>query len=540
MVAKAAELGITHLACLDRDGMYGTARFATAVAEHNAGLAIAAVQGDAERNAEEPGVRANSQQMSASERNAEEPGVRANDQKASVSGRNAAEGASQISPGFQMRTVFGAELSLAEGDGHPLAILCRRQEGYRRLSQLITEAKMADRDKDTVNYPPLETIAERAGDQWLILIDHHWLNRADELVCLFGSENCVIQYQLTMDPADAEWNEQLRRYAEHHPGLQEIVSAVATCAQPSSARLAGVKAALHEQRDLHAAEPTTHPTGGSWLRSRDEMMQLAGDCDWLHAAIDNTVTLAEQCAFTLNLIAPNLPRYPVPTGHTEMSWLKALVEKGGAERYGRLPKGRVQCGNEPASRRGRPSYRFSSEEGEHRGEREGLGDDRPRAGNHRTAGISGYFLIVYDIVNFCHTNDIFCQGRGSAANSAVCFALGITTVDAVAAGLLFERFLSPERDEPPDIDLDIESGRREEAIQYVYQRYGRDNAAQVANVITYRRKGALRDAARALGYAPGQVDAWTRGIEEPRNCCSTWQTSCAITRATWAFTPVAW
>ena len=128
-------------------------------------------------------------------------------------------------------------------------------------------------------------------------------------------------------------------------------------------------------------------------------------------------------------------------------------------------------------------------------------------------GFPGYFLIVYDIVNFCHTNDIFCQGRGSAANSAVCFALGITNVDAVAAGLLFERFLSPERDGPPDIDLDIESGRREEAIQYVYRRYGRDNAAQVANVITYRRKGALRDAARALGYAPGQVDAWTRGVE---------------------------
>nr|WP_236609296.1 error-prone DNA polymerase [Corynebacterium resistens] len=516
MVAKAAELGITHLACLDRDGMYGTARFATAVAEHNAGLAIAAVQGDAERNAEEPGVRANSQQMSASERNAEEPGVRANDQKASVSGRNAAEGASQISPGFQMRTVFGAELSLAEGDGHPLAILCRRQEGYRRLSQLITEAKMADRDKDTVNYPPLETIAERAGDQWLILIDHHWLNRADELVRLFGSENCVIQYQLTMDPADAEWNEQLRRYAEHHPGLQEIVSAVATCAQPSSARLAGVKAALHEQRDLHAAEPTTHPTGGSWLRSRDEMMQLAGDCDWLHAAIDNTVTLAEQCAFTLNLIAPNLPRYPVPTGHTEMSWLKALVEKGGAERYGRRPK-KEECSaetNQQAGAVGLATGSAARKANTAANAKAWETIDR-ELGIIEQLGFPGYFLIVYDIVNFCHTNDIFCQGRGSAANSAVCFALGITTVDAVAAGLLFERFLSPERDGPPDIDLDIESGRREEAIQYVYQRYGRDNAAQVANVITYRRKGALRDAARALGYAPGQVDAWTRGIEEP-------------------------
>ena len=102
-------------------------------------------------------------------------------------------------------------------------------------------------------------------------------------------------------------------------------------------------------------------------------------------------------------------------------------------------------------------------------------------------GFAGYFLVVWDIVEFCRTQDIYCQGRGSAANSAVCYALGITNADAVGLGLLFERFLSPERDGPPDIDVDIESGRREEAIQYVYRRYGRGCAAQVANVITYRR-----------------------------------------------------
>src|SRR4029077_20369112 len=104
----------------------------------------------------------------------------------------------------------------------------------------------------------------------------------------------------------------------------------------------------------------------------------------------------------------------------------------------------------------------------------------------------------WDIVQFCERADIFCQGRGSAANSAVCFALGVTKADAVRLGLLFERFLSPERDGPPDIDLDIESGRREEVIQYVYERYGRQNAAQVANVITYRGRSAVRDMAKAL------------------------------------------
>jgi error-prone DNA polymerase len=128
-------------------------------------------------------------------------------------------------------------------------------------------------------------------------------------------------------------------------------------------------------------------------------------------------------------------------------------------------------------------------------------------------GFPGYFLIVWDIVEFCRRADIYCQGRGSAANSAVCYAIGITKADAVSLGLLFERFLSPERDGPPDIDLDIEAGRREEVIQYVYERYGRDRAAQVANVITYQARSAVRDMGRALGYAPGQLDAWSKQVD---------------------------
>ena len=121
--------------------------------------------------------------------------------------------------------------------------------------------------------------------------------------------------------------------------------------------------------------------------------------------------------------------------------------------------------------------------------------------------------MVWDIVQFCERSDIYCQGRGSAANSAACYALGITKADAVSLGLLFERFLSPERDGPPDIDIDIESGRREEVIQYVYERHGRHHAAQVANVITYRARSAVRDMARALGHAPGQQDAWSKQVD---------------------------
>jgi error-prone DNA polymerase len=125
----------------------------------------------------------------------------------------------------------------------------------------------------------------------------------------------------------------------------------------------------------------------------------------------------------------------------------------------------------------------------------------------------GYFLVVYDIVKFCKDNDIYCQGRGSAANSAVCYALGITNVDAFEYDLVFERFLAPERDGPPDIDVDIESDRREEVIQHVYTRHGRRHTAQVANVISYRPRSAVRDIAKAFGFSPGQQDAWSKQID---------------------------
>ena len=125
----------------------------------------------------------------------------------------------------------------------------------------------------------------------------------------------------------------------------------------------------------------------------------------------------------------------------------------------------------------------------------------------------GYFLIVYDIVQFCHEHQIMCQGRGSAANSAVCYALGITAVDAVSYQLLFERFLAPERDGPPDIDIDIESDRREEVIQHVFDTYGRTHAAQVANVNTFRPRMAVRDMAKALGHSPGQQDAYSKQLD---------------------------
>ncbi|MBN9325598.1 MAG: DNA polymerase III subunit alpha, partial [Cellulomonas sp.] len=203
-------------------------------------------------------------------------------------------------------------------------------------------------------------------------------------------------------------------------------------------------------------------------------------------AVPTAAALAAECAFDLSLVAPKLPPYPVPPGHTEASWLRELVRRGAAELYGppeaeRVPGAYAQLEHE---------LRVIED-----------------------LGFPGYFLVVYELVDFCHRNGILAQGRGSAANSAVCYALRITAVDAVRHGLLFERFLAPERDGPPDIDVDIESARREEVIQHVYAMHGRTHAAQVANVISYRPRSAVRDAARALGYDVGQQDAWSTSIE---------------------------
>ncbi|EYR64386.1 DNA polymerase III subunit alpha, partial [Actinotalea ferrariae CF5-4] len=225
------------------------------------------------------------------------------------------------------------------------------------------------------------------------------------------------------------------------------------------------------------------PAGGRHLRSPAEMARRHRRHP---QAVATAAALADECVFDLALVAPSLPPYPVPAGHDEASWLRELVRRGALDRYG-----------PPGAERVTGAWAQVEHE----------------LDVIETLGFPGYFLIVHDLVDFCRRRGILCQGRGSAANSAVCYALGVTAVDAVRHGLLFERFLAPERDGPPDIDVDIESMRREEVIQYVYERFGRTHAAQVANVISYRPRSAVRDAARALGHDVGQQDAWSKSIE---------------------------
>jgi len=402
---------------------------------------------------------------------------------------------------LNMRTVFGAELSLGnkartedpDPPGPHLLVLARGPEGYRRLSRQLAAAHLAGGEKGKPLYD-FDTLTEAAGGHWHILtgcrkghVREAFITHGPEaaekaladLVDRFGADRVSIELTHHGQPLDDEHNVALAALAPKF-GVSVVATAAAHFAEPSRARLAMAMGAIRARHSLDEAAGYLAPLGGSHLRSGAEMARLFAHCPQVVTA---AADLGERCAFALELIAPQLPPFDVPDGHTEDSWLRHLAMTGAHDRYGppdRAPRAYAQVEHELEI--------------------------------IKTLKFPGYFLVVHDITRFCRQNDILCQGRGSAANSAVCYALGVTAVDPVANELLFERFLSPERDGPPDIDIDIESDLRENVIQYVYDRYGRDYAAQVANVITYRGRSAVRDMARALGFSQGQQDAWSKQI----------------------------
>lgn len=435
LVEEAARLDLRALALTDHDGLYGAVRFAEAAAE------------------------------------------------------------------LDMRTVFGAELSLGPGarteqpdpPGPHLLVLARGAEGYRRLSRQLAAAHLAGGEKGKPRYD-VDALTEAAGGHWHILtgcrkghvrqaLSEGGPSAAEralaDLVDRFGAQRVSIELIHHGQPLDDERNAVLAALAPRF-GVGVVATTGAHFAGPSRRRLAMSMGAIRARQSLDSAAGWLAPLGGSHLRSGEEMARLFGQWpDVVTAAAE----LGEQCAFGLALIAPQLPPFDVPAGHTEDSWLRQLTMAGARDRYGsaeHAPRAYAQIEREL------------------------------KVIAHLT--FPGYFLVVHDIARFCRDNNILCQGRGSAANSAVCYALGVTAVDPVANELLFERFLSPARDGPPDIDMDIESDQREKVIQYVYDKYGRDYAAQVANVITYRGKIAVRDMARALGFSQGQQDAWSKQI----------------------------
>jgi len=356
-----------------------------------------------------------------------------------------------------LRAHIGSEITCTNGKRYPL--LCENREGYRNLCRLVTRMKL--RAKKGEGAASLEEIAEFA--QGLICLTPE----IDEtLAGIFGKRNLYAELQRHMDRHEEVRNQAIVEKARRL-GIPLVATNGVCYAQPRQREVLDVLTCVREKVTLKTAGRLLTPNAERYVKSCAEMARLFAD---LPEAIANTGEISSRLQFTLADLGYEFPRYPVPEGETMASFLGKRADEGARRRYHPYhDKARQQIERELAL--------------------------------IEKLALAGYFLIVWDIVNFCRDHGILAQGRGSAANSAVCYALGITAVDPVGMDLLFERFLSEERGEWPDIDLDLPSGdQRERAIQYVYERYGKLGAAMTANVITYRGKSAAREVGKALGF----------------------------------------
>jgi error-prone DNA polymerase len=470
LAAEAARLRLAALAVTDHDGFYGAVRFALAAREHD----LPAVFG-AELTVRE--------------------------EQRAVAGRVSRSAASAT--GQQEKPPNGEP----DPDGHHLVILAQGPAGYARLARAISRAQFAgEKGAPRTSVESLAATARAAvhldpvpsvtNESWFVLTGCRKgtvpaallrdgpaaARRAlDRLVDAFGRDRVLVELWDHGDPIDRHRNDELALVAAA-AGVDVVATNNVHYATPAQRPLATALAAIRARRSLDEIDGWLPASPLAHLRSAGE--QERRFARW-PGAVERTVDVARACAFDLALAAPNLPDHDVPPGHTEMSWLRELTARGAAVYY-------------PSTH---PRHEQAMRQIAH------------ELDVIEQLGFPGYFLVLVEIVEFCRLHDIYCQGRGSAANSAVCYALGVTKADAVALGLLFERFLSLERDGPPDIDLDIEHQRREEVIQYVYEKYGRERAAQVANVITYRPRSAMREMAKAVGMSPGQADALTKRID---------------------------
>jgi error-prone DNA polymerase len=297
------------------------------------------------------------------------------------------------------------------------------------------------------------------------------IKSVEHLISIFGRANVYVELQRHQN-REQEWRNQAALRIATSLNLPILATNGVRYATAYEREILDVFTTIRHHSDLDHAGRLLSANAERHLRSAREMHAIFRD---LPRAIANTQALSERLTFELHDLGYEFPRYPVPEGESMDSFLRKRVEEGIVKRYGArgdrnlLQKVKIQVERELAL--------------------------------IAKLGFAGYFLIVWDLVEFCKRNDILIQGRGSAANSVVCYALSITAVDPVGMELLFERFLSESRGEWPDVDLDLPSGeKREQAIQYVYQRYGQLGAAMTANVITYRGKSAAREVGKALGF----------------------------------------
>ena len=367
-----------------------------------------------------------------------------------------------------------------------LSLLCETREGYQNLCQLITRFKMRESTKQEGS-AKLADFAEYSkglvcltgGDEGplaaALMAGGETAGReaVEKLVGIFGHNNVYVEVQRHRERAQ-EWRNQAALRIAGSLRLPVLATNGVRYATKYDREIADLFTAIRHHTRLDHAGRLLALNNQRHLRPADRMASLFRD---IPGAIENTVELSSRLEFQLSALGYEFPRYPVPDGERMDSFLEKRVVEGVTRRYG--PKRDA-----------------------------GLLERAKKQVAHELKlieklGFAGYFLIVWDIVEYCKKHGILIQGRGSAANSAVCYALEITAIDPVGMELLFERFLSESRGEWPDIDLDLPSEeRREQAIQYVYERYGQLGAAMTANVITYRGKSAAREVGKALGFDP--------------------------------------
>jgi error-prone DNA polymerase len=365
-----------------------------------------------------------------------------------------------------------------------LPVLVSNRSGYQNLCRLITLMKLRvpKHAKPGECAVTLDEIAEHAGG--LVCLtgaddgpltnpihrrDTETAHRTTErLIEIFGKENVYAELQRHFNRDEEARNHAVIELARRLK-LPLLATNGVSYATRMQRQVADVFTCIRNHVRLGTAGRLLAVNSERFVKSPKQMVELFAD---LPEAIANTIELSSRLEFTLKDLGYEFPKYPVPPGETMTSFLRARTYEGAHWRYGRNGQ-----------------FARAQKQIEH------------ELKLIEKLKLEGYFLIVWDIVEFCKRQNILIQGRGSAANSAVCYSLGITAVDPVGMELLFERFLSEERGEWPDIDLDLPSGdQRERAIQYVYERYGKLGAAMTANVITYRGRSAAREVGKALGF----------------------------------------
>ncbi len=367
-----------------------------------------------------------------------------------------------------IRLLIGAEVSI--DDGSRVVLLVRSRDGYRNLCRLLTRGRRRmPKGQSQVTW---SEICEHAADLIALWGDCNTSEAvAGPLAEAFGDRLYILiaRHRVAEEvPLEALLRERAKRH-----GLATVAATEILYHTKARRPLQDVLTCIRHGVSLTSAGRLIQPNDEHDLKAPYAFSLLFRDDP---ASVERTLAIAEECRFSLDEIRYRYPLETLPDGTSASAWLRQLTMQGARNRYGE---------EVPAAVREQLSIELA------------LIDE---------LDYGGYFLTMHEIVTFCRKHGILCQGRGSAANSAVCYCLGITAVDPVRMGLLFERFLSRERAEPPDIDLDIEHNRREEVIQHVYDKYGRSHAAMVCNIIRYRPRSAVRDVGKALGLAETAVD----------------------------------